>query len=637
MTALGWIHPWGLFGVLGVVAVVVVYLFSERHRRRRVTALFLWDAGQSASRAGRRRHRIERSRSLLLDLAAAMAMAVALAAPECSDRADTTLAVVLDGSLSMQARDNHRKAVAAVEDLLEQRSGHVHLVIIEAGVSPRLRFQGRAADPRVTGVLAAYLPGAPRDSLRESVDLARALEPGLLEVHAFTDHAVSWPGTLDFGLVVHQLAARGPNPAIVSAWRGGKRFSRGDRVALGVRSNSEQAVRLKLDAREVAVPGNTTAGRAGDQGASSATRTLIEASELVLKPGETKQVTFGLPEDTGPVRIRLQGTPDLLEADSEVLLLPERSPRVRVSVAMATERAARAVSRALEATGAILVSGAADLCISDRPSGSSAAVDAGEGTLSREDAACVVATLQVAPSSGPLLSVAGPYVVHGLDPLARDLDLTGVYWSAGSGLNRRQTLVPLITVGDTALYAWTSPRSLALNVDLSRTNLVRHPAWPVLFANLVREVARRRPGLVRVNYRLGDALDYRAEASDIDLSLRSVPLHAGASAAASAVTTWLKRAASSNAAWLVPEHPGVYALDLGGKQKGLLSINAIAPDESDLRDLADESSVVRVSRLRGVSGRRERVSLAGWALLLGVLLAAGNWSLDRLEEVRHGR
>src|SRR5262252_10691585 len=97
-------HPLGLLALAAVPAVVALHLFRRRFAERPVSALFLWQAVDHASVAGRRLEPLHRNPSFWLELLAAALLGLACAAPRLPwTQPARHLVVVVDGSLSMAA------------------------------------------------------------------------------------------------------------------------------------------------------------------------------------------------------------------------------------------------------------------------------------------------------------------------------------------------------------------------------------------------------------------------------------------------------------------------------------------------------------------------------------------------------
>jgi len=99
--------PAALWGLAALPLLVLLYLLRMRRRDQPVSSILLWQRSVPALAAFRPSRRIERSVLLALQLLALSAMVVGLARPAVLGRAvaGRDVVLVLDASLSMQARD----------------------------------------------------------------------------------------------------------------------------------------------------------------------------------------------------------------------------------------------------------------------------------------------------------------------------------------------------------------------------------------------------------------------------------------------------------------------------------------------------------------------------------------------------
>src|SRR5581483_1147769 len=101
----------------------------------------------------------------------------------------------------------------------------------------------------------------------------------------------------------------------------------------------------------------------------------------------------------------------------------------------------------------------------------------------------------------PLKSYLGPFFAQKGHPLLEDVQLSGAIWTAGA---QNPPGRPLMTAGEAVLISEEDDGSLHFNLDLSRSNVQRTVAWPVLVSNLVRRARVRQPGLPRKQLMLGE-------------------------------------------------------------------------------------------------------------------------------------
>lgn len=582
----GWIllHPVGLLALASLAAVGVIYLFHKRHRRRVVSGLFLFEPRAVWQKSGRNLTRPRTSRSLLLDILACLLLSLALAGPAHRTSFGSSLVIVLDGSLSMRAGGNHRKARKQALALIDAHGAPGDVTVIEAGRTPRMTATPGATAGEYRQAVRRYDPFSPGERLAEALSLARESAPGRGTVHLFTDQRPELkpiPGT---AVVVHSLKGAVGNLALVDLLRKRDFRGPGDRLILAATNfNGEGAT-----ARLVAAAG---------------TSTLVD-EPLRLGPRETYRGTFVLPEGTGPVAVTLEGSAeqDRLREDSRAVILPPPDASVTYGIARGV-RDREPLERALRAAGALPAEGdPPHLLVTDSP--------AAEGK---------VTTLEIPPATGAEDGFVGPFVVDRAHPLCREVDLLGVYWVPSQSRSGESPPATLIAVGDLPLYSQTDGGRLRLNLDLSSSNLARSPAWPVMMAGIVDRTRERLPGLRRTTYRSGEALRFVTSAMDGRLSRRL-------------------RGQGIDLPWTtprtpprLPERPGVYDLLQWGEPFASVAVNPIAPKESDLSSSASKDEVTTIGDSapgRDDAGERP----VAWILVLAaVLLLGANWFLTGRE------
>jgi hypothetical protein len=566
------LQPWGLLALAGLAGVAAVYLFYRRFRRVRVTGLFLWEAPAVASRAGRRLSRPTATRSLVLDVLSAALLALAVAVPAFRSRTAGTVAVVLDGGLSMRAGENYLRVREQAGSLT---SGRPALVLL-AGARPQrlaLPDDGPAAAARA---LEGYDPFEPRVRLQHAVATACELLGGRGTVHVFTSRELKVSVPPGSEVHLHRLAGRKSNLAFVEATRA-RRGPGPERLTLTIANFSGGRARPRLE---------VLAGESS-----------LRDGPLDLPPGGRVQVVLDLPPAAGEVRARLRGEADALAADSDLALVPEPSRTVTCRVEVSDPKRAAPLRRALRAAGARPVAAGEHLLVTDR-----------------------------ARSSGSLLTVAlhdfkegkifaGPFVADLADPLCRDLDLSGVYWPCDPKVRPVGADLPLVSCGGTGLYFFAGPRRLVLNLDPARGNVTRCDAWPVMFANLVDCVRPTLPGLRRANYLPGDPLLFvpgerggpdRLRGTELDVRLEGL-------------------------APALPSRPGRYELLRGKSRLAEVTVAALAPEESDLRKLAEGDEVERLRPAGEIEEAAGRLRLSWAPVLAALLLLLLNWWLDLRE------
>lgn len=138
-----------LWSLLALLPLVAIYFLKVRPRRQPATAYFLWEKIFNEKRANRLWQRLRSLWSLLIMALAFIAVALAMGDPRLEDADRQDLLLVIDTSLSMQAKDasgNSRLELAkqrAVE--LAQSLDGVQKAAV-ASVSNQLRYESHLTD-----------------------------------------------------------------------------------------------------------------------------------------------------------------------------------------------------------------------------------------------------------------------------------------------------------------------------------------------------------------------------------------------------------------------------------------------------------------------------------------------------------
>jgi hypothetical protein len=583
------LNPLGLLALLGVPAVIALHLFRRRFERRKVSALFLWEARSSTTRSGRRREHLLRSPSFWSELALALLLGLACAGPRaCGSLEARHLVVVLDGSASMAAAaagdsgaqaSAAARAVEAVRATIEALPSGSRVTVVESGNLPRILI-GPAAFPREgLARLGEYAPASGRHDLGPAAALALEIA-GAGAVTLYTDHFA--PEAFPEQVGITALGTPRENLAITRAHRALTDDSTG----------GEEEVLLSL--------ANFSRRRRGAEVELLLGDALLARERLELEAGAREQLTFRLPPDTPAVRARLAG--DALPIDDEAWLAPPERRELRLATDLDAEARRflgleRAGSDSLErwlalvprSVGAALLE-EAHLALCSGPAG-------GAGTW------CLA--LETGP--GERLDLIGPYLIEKRHPLLAGVTLDGVVWSAAARLRLPGT--PLVSAGDLVLLSEErlgGRRLFHANLDWRRSSLQRTPDWPILLHNLAALRRDELSGARTTNLAAGEVFHFQAEEpADYDLS--------GPDG-----TRELK--ALSTLAIEGLERVGRYTLRSGGATLAEFAVHFGDDAESDLRSLSSGERVSAVELAEERSGSSWLVMLLGTLALAALLL-----------------
>jgi hypothetical protein len=536
-------HPLAFLGLASVPALVGIYLLHRRYRRVPVSSLMLWLDPRPARQGGTRVERLRTPLLFFLELAALVLLVLAAAEPQVqvAQRA-RPLAVVLDDSFSMLASepDSPRaRARAALREELAHSARHAVRFVL-AGEHPQVLGDPAHTAAEALGRLDGWHCRAPAARLDEAVSLASELAGEVGLVLVLTDRPPPTPpgqGRVQWWSFGRPL----PNLAIVTAARTARD---------GTERCLVEVVNLSDEIRDAVLV--VEAGQPA---------TELRRFTARLEPRQVQRALFQLPEGTPAVRARLLGQ-DALSIDNEVTLLPVRHRPVRVSLRVTAEGLRAVLDKALRASReAVLTEVRPDVVFTD-------------GDPDVPESAWRVQVI----ADKDAAAYTGPFVINRNHPLAEGLALQGVVWGAGKSAELPGT--PVIAAGNVPLVTDVERPGrrhdvrLRLRPDVS--TLQDTPAWPVLVYNLLHWEASLAPGLDRPNIRLGEQAVYTFDEARDEVEV--VPPEGPP-----------RRTPVTDLRVVVRgDETGVYEVRSPGAQEPLASVavNALARDESDLRDCA---------------------------------------------------
>jgi hypothetical protein len=572
--------PWGLLALGALVPLVAAYFLRRKQKPVVVSALFLWRTPRPRAEAGPRFERFTREASLLLEALAVVAAALYLADVRFGEEARARhLVLVVDGSLSLSARGPEglpvlEKVRAEAARRVEEEKA-THVTVLASGTVPRVLAGPEAEPSRALASLESFRALGADHDVAPTLLWARELAGPGRRVCFLTD-APPAPGVAVLP-VVRWTALGTPrdNVALVSAWR----RDEGSTATVTLRVARFGAGPEETEVRVVARPG---------PGAKEGTERL-ERVRLPEEGAATLRLTF---ENAGDVEVSLP--PDALPEDGEAHLPPAPERRVRVALAEGLDAPARTALERFLSVAPEVELGLGEGALVLGPRGTDAGVTVG--------------------ASGTVRTFVGPFFAEKGHPLLDDVQFGGVRWAAGAEAPPGR---PLVTAGTSVLVSEEEGR-VHLNVDLSRSNVQRTPAWPVLLGNVLREARRSQEGFPRRQLSLGEPLvvvtragaRYSLEGPEGDRPL----IGAGALSLPP------------------PAVPGRYVLERDGEPVDALEVLALDARESDLRG---RGAGDRPSEAEGEdAGDGASPERARWPLL--VLLAAllADFHLTRRTEVK---
>jgi hypothetical protein len=203
-----------------------------------------------------------------------------------------------------------------------------------------------------------------------------------------------------------------------------------------------------------------------------------------------------------------------------------------------------------------------------------------------------------------------------------------VLWSGGAALSTIGEAEVLLAAGDLVLIderRQERHRSLRWHCRLSASTLHQHPLWPVLFQNLIQERRTHLPGPAVANLPASAPLR-----GCLPVGMRSGRLIGPEGE--------LVLQADSEGLVDIPalRHPGLYRLQVEGRELGRLNVLALDPRMSDLsacRDLLQSAATPGSA----AADRRRSESERLLPLLLAAAAALCTWLAWQREERLVGR
>lgn len=566
--------PLALIGMVAIPGIAAIYLFRNRSRRYVVSSLMLWSDQRRARAGGLRFQRLQTPLLLMLELLAIVLLVLAAAGPRIPTVRNTRpLIVVLDDSYSMRAGGDDSpktKALIAIEKEL-QTARHMPCRFILAGTETRVLGKAARNVSQAMKTLEGWTCNSPGANIDSAVSLAFSLGATArnARVLVITDHAPPQelkPGRLEW----LALGCSEDNVAFTNAARATADGKERCLVEVTNFSTARRMVSLTLSGRK---------------------------QILNLAPGARRQVRFVMKSASRTLTARISS--DSLDIDNSLILLPTRARTVRVDVRVDDQILRKRIIKALSASDrATITSGISDLIITDRADKTRRSPWTWSLHLVREkDAAAYV----------------GPFVVDRSHRLSEGLSLDGAVWAAGKQRDFPGTAV--ISAGNIPLLTEVrragGRREIYLRIRQDLSTVQDSANWPILIWNLLEYRALQLDGLDRINVRLGGRITLKLPASAKTLTVRKPD-------------GTLDESIPRDAEVTVPANrTGIYKLSAGAK-KFSFAVNALSPDESDLRKCASGRWGSWISK---EVLRNEYASVSWVLLLLAIAVLCGHMAI----------
>ena len=309
---MSWLSPAAAWWLLLVPALVALYMFRPRARRKPVSSLRLW---QELPRVDRPRLSVRRpplSLLLLLQALLLLAGAIALIHPAFSAPAPRLAVILLDTSGSMQTIENGTSRFQQARDEAMRLASTMRsedratLLSVGASVSTACSACGRGDLERT---LSATKPGAGEADWGEALDVAAGLsqrsEEGSVDTHVISDGAFEplAAAGLPLSLQFTQVGSSSDNRAVtVLSARRPPDGSPGYVAYARVENISGSAARVEVEATADTVP--------------------LPTRSLDLQAGGGADLIYQIPVGTVKFSLSINPTDALAADDTASLFLP---------------------------------------------------------------------------------------------------------------------------------------------------------------------------------------------------------------------------------------------------------------------------------------------------------------------------
>lgn len=505
-------YPLALAALATAPALVAVYYFRNRFRKKTVSSLMLWRFQTESKEGGRKVERAQFPWIFFLELLTLLTLAFAAAGPRWKTESTTRpLILILDNSISMQATatdgssalDQARKVVEKIFD--DQSPAPTRMIL--AGDQPESLGGMIRTKNELNQTLENWTASAPSADLFSAIALATELGQGQANLCVVTDQApeseIESPGRIRWISIGKPVS----NVAIMNASRtpNGEQ----DRVFLEIANFSSRPAQTRINIR------------------NWATQQEINQIPLELSGTERRRLTFNVPQSTATLEIAIGD--DALSVDNRIHLSPPVREKVSVQVITDNdnELAQELLTSALDATG--LVSEDSESPELTILAGSREALQEKLNDVSRS----WVWIIEFPENPSAL---AGPFLSDPSSPYLSSLELQGILWAGPAsdsdsevknpllwedenGSPRALLVQPILFAGSIPLMSTGIQNGSQLpwihtRLDFTQSSIIYSPNWPILVQNVIEERRKAKPGPVNPNIKLGGTLQLRWSQGD---------------------------------------------------------------------------------------------------------------------------
>ncbi len=455
-------QPLGLLALLSLPVIFWLHQYVLRGPVRQVSNLALWSPRDDAMLEGATRTRPPPTPVLWLELAAAALLSLVLAGFDVTIGAQQQrhVGLVIDGSASMAGgRSGATPLERAVEALDDVDASDTRVSIVAARARPELIGEARMTVAEARGALATLEPSGAQVRLGPALEMLSGLGVSPASVLIVSDdpalqHRQLW-----------RVGSAADNAGMTSA-----RWRPGQAPFVAVRRFDDQPRTLQL---RVTIDDDPEAVHSVDLGAHA------EAPLSFPVPPDADRIELVLPDDG-------------LALDNRITLLAPPARQVSVHNGAETPALARAVDRLIAAVPLLQAAGADE-----------AVLDIGENVTAPGSGRWVLSFDQ--DEAEPRW--AGTLTADPFSPLAAGLDTHGLTWAGPAREPAAGSQAILLDAEHPVL--WKHGTVLRAVLDVGRSNLLSHSAFPILLSNLAAEIDRSAGGLRQRNFLQGQRLVLR--------------------------------------------------------------------------------------------------------------------------------
>ena len=510
---MSFLNPVGLLGLLSLPVILILHLLRRRQRRYVVSHLGLWSFLDNEAR-GPRRRKLPITPILLLDLLIAALLSLAWSQPHVALDLPVNrvrhMVILIDVSTSMGARDTIQQsrleqAKAEAAALLEDTSQRDVVTVVRFGRQARVIADSRLDGALVEEKLREIEAGETGSALREALALGQAALDETLpaEFHVVTDGSFSNEPlevvqAFPYPLQWHLVGGSADNQAVIEL--NATPISPGSYQVFARLANfSSQSVTreavLSVDGRPVSravvnlPPGSTVPQvwqvPVGEAASLAGIDVTLSGTDILR---EDDNAAIGL-QSGGQTRVALVGDdPSVLQQAAQIV------PGVELIPFTSADYSASAAAQTLPAFDLTIFHGyqppawpGGHVLVVEPPS-------AGQTPDAPE-------TITFFSQSSSEITPGSAVRIPNPNPLVEGIDFSGVRWSRAWNLSSipagfvsllQAEDVPILLQGEIRAAPNERSRVIVLLADLTQGNFTRHPAFPILIANLV-EQSRQAP------------------------------------------------------------------------------------------------------------------------------------------------